>query len=69
MRFESGDTYSVITGNDQTITVENKHSLQTNKKDIALNAGTDIALDRQAEHQAQCRRQRPLLNLGAGFDY
>jgi type VI secretion system secreted protein VgrG len=44
MSFESGDSYSVITGNDQTITVENKHSLRTNKKDIALNAGTDIAL-------------------------
>ncbi len=44
MNFESGDTYTVITGNDQTITVENKHSLQTNKKDIAFNAGTDIAL-------------------------
>lgn len=44
MNFESGDTHTLITGNDQTITVENKHSLQTNKKDIAFNAGTDIAL-------------------------
>jgi type VI secretion system secreted protein VgrG len=44
MKFESGDSYTLITGNDQSITVENKHSLQTNKKDIAFNAATDIAL-------------------------
>ena len=44
MSFESGDTYTLLAGNDQTITVENKHSLQTNKKDIAFNAATDIAL-------------------------
>ena len=44
MSFESGDSYTLISGNDQTITVENKHSLQTNKKDIAFNAATDIAL-------------------------
>ena len=44
MSFESGDTFTLLSGNDQTITVENKHSLQTNKKDIAFSAATDIAL-------------------------
>ena len=40
--FESGDSYSLLTGNDQVITVENRHSLQTNKKEISFDAATDI---------------------------
>ena len=66
MRFESGDTYSVITGNDQTITVENKHSLQTNKKDIAFNAGTDIALT--AKQNIKLNAQDKDLSLTSGQD-
>ncbi|MDO8990617.1 MAG: type VI secretion system tip protein TssI/VgrG [Sideroxyarcus sp.] len=66
MRFESGDSYSVITGNDQTITVENKHSLQTNKKDIAFNAGTDIALT--AKDNIKLSAQDKDLSLTSGQD-
>jgi type VI secretion system secreted protein VgrG len=66
MSFESGDSYSVITGNDQTITVENKHSLQTNKKDIALNAGTDIALT--AKQNIKLNAEDKDLSLTSGQD-
>jgi type VI secretion system secreted protein VgrG len=66
MRFESGDTYSVITGNDQTITVENKHILQTNKKDIAFNAGTDIALT--AKQSIRLSAENKDLSLTSGQD-
>jgi type VI secretion system secreted protein VgrG len=66
MRFESGDTYSVITGNDQTITVENKHSLQTNKKDIAFNAATDIAIT--AKQNIKLSAENKDLSLTSGQD-
>ncbi len=66
MRFESGDTHSLITGNDQTITVENKHSLQTNKKDIAFNAGTDIALT--AKQNIKLNAEDKDLSLTSGQD-
>jgi type VI secretion system secreted protein VgrG len=66
MSFESGDSYSVITGNDQTITVENKHSLQTNKKDIAFNAGTDIALT--AKQNIKLNAEDKDLSLTSGQD-
>lgn len=44
MDFESTDSCTLKAGNDQTITVENKHSVQTNKKEIEFKAGTDILL-------------------------
>jgi len=66
MTFESGDSYSVITGNDQKITVENKHSLQTNKKGIAFNAGTDIALT--AKQNIKLNAQDKDLSLTSGQD-
>ena len=66
MSFESGDSYSVITGNDQSITVENKHSLQTNKKDIAFNAGTDIALT--AKQNIKLNAENKDLSLTSGQD-
>jgi len=66
MHFESGDTYSIISGNDQSITVENKHSLQTNKKDIALNAATDIALT--AKHHIKLNTEEKDISLTSGQD-
>jgi type VI secretion system secreted protein VgrG len=66
MSFESGDTYSVITGNDQTITVENKHSLQTNKKGIAFNAATDIAIT--AKQNIKLNAENKDLSLTSGQD-
>ena len=66
MRFESGDTYTLITGNDQTITVENKHSLQTNKKEIAFDAATDIALT--AKHNIKLNSEEKDISLTSGQD-
>jgi type VI secretion system secreted protein VgrG len=66
MSFESGDTHTLITGNDQKITVENKHSLQTNKKDIAFNAGTDIALT--AKQNIKLSAEDKDLSLTSGQD-
>ena len=66
MSFESGDTYSIITGNDQTITVENKHSLQTNKKEISFNAKTDILLT--AKHNIKLNAEEKDIKLTSGQD-
>jgi len=66
MSFESGDSYSVITGNDQSITVENKHSLQTKQKDIAFNAGTDIALT--AKDNIKLNAEDKDMSLTSGLD-
>jgi type VI secretion system secreted protein VgrG len=66
MSFESGDSYALQSGNDQTITVENKHSLQTNKKDIAFNAATDIALS--AKQNIKLSTEDKDISLTSGQD-
>ena len=66
MHFESGDSYTLIAGNDQTITVENKHSLQTNKKDISISAGTDIALT--AKQNIKLSAEDKDISLSSGQD-
>ena len=66
MSFESGDSYTLLSGNDQTITVENKHSLQTNKKEIAFNAGTDIALT--AKQHIKLSAEEKDISLTSGQD-
>ena len=66
MSFESGDSYTLLSGNDQTITVENKHSLQTNKKDIKFNAGTDIALT--AKQHIKLSAEEKDISLTSGQD-
>jgi hypothetical protein len=66
MSFESGDSYTLQSGNDQTITVENKHSLQTNKKDIAFNAATDIALT--AKQNIKLNAEDKDISLTSGQD-
>ena len=66
MSFESGDSYTLLTGNDQTITVENRHSLQTNKKDIAFDAGTDILLS--AKQNIKLSAEDKDISLTSGQD-
>jgi type VI secretion system secreted protein VgrG len=66
MSFESGDSYSLISGKDQTITVENRHTLQTNKKEIAFNAGTDITFT--AKQNIKLNTETQDIKLSSGKD-
>jgi type VI secretion system secreted protein VgrG len=66
MSFESGDSYTLLSGNDQTITVENRHSLQTNKKDIEFDAATDILLT--AKQNIKLSAEDKDISLSAGQD-
>ena len=66
MSFESGDTYTLISGNDQTITVENRHSLQTNKKEIAFEAATDIL--HTAKQSIKLSAEEKDISLSSGQD-
>ena len=66
MSFESGDSYTLLSGNDQTITVENRHSLQTKQKDIAFDAATDILLT--AKQNIKFSAEDKDISLSAGQD-
>ena len=66
MSFESGDSFSLLTGNNQTITVENRHSLQTNKKNIEFTAGTDIV--HTAKHNIKLSAEEKNISLTSGKD-
>lgn len=64
--FESGDTYTLLTGKNQTITVKNQHGVQTHKKEIAFNAGTDISFS--AKHNIKLSAEEKDIALTAGQD-
>ncbi len=47
MNFESGDSYTLQTGNDQIVTVENRYQLLTKNKDITYQSAANIDMTAQ----------------------